>query len=172
MLVIAQALLRRAYAVPERALVWVHVGLACLVAVAHGGALLVAAAQQPPELPNIRATAMISLPLAAATLASALLALVRPAHTRSVLFLHGVALFAAATWLLVWATTILFVGVREVNFVWMVGILSVLVLYGSVAAVRFVLPPAVRSRPLAFYFPAFALLIALIVDFGVLARAL
>jgi hypothetical protein len=172
MLVIAQALLRRAYALPERALLWVNVGLACLVAVAHGGALWVASAQQAPELQSIRATATVSLPLATAILVSALLALTRPAHTRSVLFLHGVVLFATATWLFVWAITILFVGVREVNFVWMVGFLSAWVLYASVAAVRFVLPLAVRSRPLAFYFPALALLVALVVDFGVLARAI
>jgi hypothetical protein len=169
---IAYALLRRAYALPERGLVWVNIVLSCFVGLAHGGALAVASAQQAPELASIRALAMFSLPLAVVVLASGVLALARPVHAWSVLYLHGVVLAASAAWLLVWAAGILVLGVPDAHFVWMVGFLSAWVLYASVVLVRFVVPQAVRTRPVAYYFPAFALLFAVVIDFAVLAKVL
>jgi hypothetical protein len=160
--------LRSAYAVSERKLLLVNAVLAVFVAVSNGGALTIAASQGAPELPEIRAQAVLSLPLSALVLAAAVAAWINWVRPFRALAIHSVALGVSAVGLMLWATKLLSTGVPESNFVWMPGILTAWAAYAAVLGGRFL----VRDRSHTYYLPVLVLLIAGVLDIGVLARAI
>jgi hypothetical protein len=160
--------LRRAYAVPDIYLVWVNIALAGFVTLSHGGALLVALSKDSPQLDEIRALAMLSLPLCALVLVSAVAGLLHRGWMRRVLMVHSGVVVLSAVVLILWSLKLLFMGIPEERFVWMVGMLTAWVTYAAVLAVRVLF----ANWSSAYYMPAFALLFAAVVDIGVLTRAL
>jgi len=165
-----RALLGKANAVPEHALLWVNVGLACFVALAHGGALAITYAKPSPEAENIRQIAMFSLPIAAIVIVTAATALIRADLRRRVLGIHGIVLAGSAVALLLWALDILLHGIPEGGFSWSPGLLSAWVGYSFFVLCRFSLPIELRSRSAIFYAPLVALVVAMPIDVGVLIR--
>ena len=160
--------LKRAYSVSDIHVVLVNVAIAGFVTFSHGGALLIALSKGSPELAEIRGLAMFSLSLCVVVLASALSVLLHRGWLRRVLVVHtGISVLSAA-WLILWALKLLFVGIPDEQFVWMVGFLTAWVTYAAVLAVRYLL----ANSSSAYYAPVFALLIAAALDIGVLTRAL
>jgi hypothetical protein len=165
-------ILSRAYGMSEACVLWVNVVLALFVTLAHGGALIAAESRSSPELGDIRAVAMFSLPLCAVILISALAVLAYKPWARQVLALHAVIASLSAAGFFLWAITLLLRGFPEGNFVWTVGILSAWVGYATVLALRFLLARTSSALSAVYYVPALAFLVALAVDIGVLLRAL
>jgi len=165
--VIDQAL-RGAYAVSERKLLLVNAALAVFVAVSNGGALAIAASQGAPELPDIRAQAVLSLALSALVLAAAVAAWIKWVRPFLALAIHSVALGVSAVVLMLWAMKLLSTGVPDTNFVWMPGILTAWAAYAAVLGGRFL----VRDRSYTYYLPVLVMVVAAVLDIGVLARAI
>jgi hypothetical protein len=103
--------LRRAYAVPDIYLVWVNITLAGFVTLSHGGALLVALSKDSPQLDEIRALAMLSLPLCALVLVSAVAGLLHRGWMRRVLMVHSGVVVLSAVVLILWSLKLLFMGI-------------------------------------------------------------
>jgi hypothetical protein len=156
--------------IPEPIFLWVNVGLACFVALAHGGALAITYAKPTAEAEGIRQLAMFSLPIATVVIVTAVAALVRATLRRRVLGLHGFVLAGSAVAMLLWALGILLKGIPEGNFSWGVGLLSVWVCYSFLILCRFSVPSGLRDHPAIYYAPLVALGIAAPVDVGVFIR--
>lgn len=167
-----RAFLDRVNSLPERKVLWVNVGIACMIAIAHGSALSFSISGRTPDGEGIRTLAAFSLPIAAIVLFSAAAGLVRLEWTSRVLALHGFILAGAAVVLLAWATSLLVVGIPKVRFSWSVGLLSVSVGYAFLILHRFSLPGHLKTLPLVRDLPIFALLVAVPVDVGVFVRLL
>jgi hypothetical protein len=165
-----RALLGKADAIPEQALLWVNVALAGVVALSHGGALALTYSRPTPDAESIRQIAMFSLPIAAIVVVTAAIALFRADLRHRVLGIHGIVLAGSAMALLLWAGDILVRGIPEGGFSWGVGLLSAWVAYSFFILCRFSVPVALRSHPLIFYTPFFALVVALPIDVGVFIR--
>jgi len=170
MIAALRTLLGKADGVPEKGLLWANIGLACLVALAHGGALAITYAKPTPDAEDIRQLAMFSLPIAAVVIVTAVAALIRVDLRRWVLGVHGFVLASSAAWGLLWALSILLEGIPKGNFRWSVGWLSAWVAYSVFVLCRFSLPPRLRAQPAVFYAPAIALVVAAAVDVGVFLR--
>lgn len=153
--------------VPERVLLWINAALACLIGLAHGGALAITYAKPTPGAEGIRQLASVSLPVAALIALTAAVALVRPDLRRAALAAHGWVLVAAGVGTLIWAVDLLVQGLPEGNFSWSPGLMSVLVCYSVFVASRYGVPSQVRMWPAFFYAPVAALGIALPIDLGV-----
>jgi hypothetical protein len=162
--------LAKADAVSESRLLLINVGLACLVAIAHGGALAITLTKPTPDAEGIRQLATISLPIAALVILSAAVALVSSRSRRTVLRLHGVVFVGSAVAMLVWGLGLLIYGIPEGNFSWSVGLFSLWVAYSVFVFCRFTLPSNLRSHPAVFYAPVTAILAAAVVDIGVFLR--
>jgi hypothetical protein len=165
-----RTLLGKVDGIPEHAFLWVNVGLACFVALAHGGALAITYAKPTPEAEDIRQLAMFSLPIAAAVIVTAALALIQGGARRRVLAVHGYVLAGSAAAMLLWALDILLKGIPEGNFSWSPGLLSAWVCYSFFVLCRFSLPDGVRNHAAILYTPLVALVIALPIDVGVFIR--
>jgi hypothetical protein len=165
-----RAFLNRVDAVTERGLLWVNIGLGCLVALSHGGALAISYARPTTDAGYIRLLATISLPVAAVIVATSAIALVRADFRRLALSVHGVAFAAAAMVMLLWAVSILIGGRPEGNFVWSVGMMSVLVCYATFIASRYSVPKHFREHVAIFYAPPVAFAIAVPIDVAVLVK--
>ena len=72
-----RTLLAKVDSVPERVLLWINAALACLIGLAHGGALAITYAKPTPGAEGIRQLASVSLPVAALIALTAAVALVR-----------------------------------------------------------------------------------------------
>jgi hypothetical protein len=151
-------------------LLWVNVGLACFVALAHGGALALKYSKPTPDAESIRQLTPFSLSLAAVVIVTAAAALIRVEFGRRVLGVHGVILVGSAAALLLWAAHILFSGIPEGKFIWSVGFLTAFVGYSVFVLCRFTLPLRLRTHDAVLYAPAIALAVAAVVDIGVLVR--
>ena len=162
-----RTLLAKVDSVPERVLLWINTALACLIGLAHGGALAITYAKPTPGAEGIRQLPSVSLPVAALIALTAAVALVQSDLRRVALAAHGWALVAAAAGTLVWAISLLVRGFPEGNFSWSPGLMSVLVCYSVFVASRYGVPSQVRGRPAFFYAPVAALGIALPIDLGV-----
>lgn len=162
--------LAKADAMPETRLLLINTGLACLVALAHGGALAITLVKPTPDAEGIRQLATISLPIAVLVILSAAATLFSPSSRRTVLSLHGIVFAGSAVAMLVWGTGLLVYGIPEVNFTWSVGLFSLWIAYSVFVFCRYSLPPDLRRRPLVFYAPVTALLGAAVVDTGVFLR--
>jgi len=165
-----RAVLSRADAWPARKLLWVSLGLAAFVGFAHGGALLALRAHPTPDAPDIESLTMVSLPLVAIVLVSALAGLVLSKLQRPVLALHGVLFLAAASYEVVWGTGILVRGIPAGNFSWSAGLFSLSVAYAAFVFSRFSVPFNLRASPSVYFLPVVALAIAVPIDLGVMAR--
>ncbi len=165
-----RALLIKVNGIPEHGLLWANVGLACFVALAHGGALAISLSKPTPNTEGIRHLAMFSLPIALIVITSAGLALVLPKWRGRVLGIHGYVFSASAVALLLWALNLLVNGLSQGNFTWSVGFLSAWVCYSVLLAGRFSVPPNLRTHEAVFYAPAAALLLSLPLDVGVFIR--
>jgi hypothetical protein len=162
--------LAKADAVSERKFLWVNVGLACFVALAHGGALAITYAKPTPDAEGIRQLASISLPIAALVIVTAAYALFSSSSRRAVLGLHGIVFAASAVGMLLWGLGLLLNGIPEGNFSWSVGLFSLWIAYSVFVLSRFTLPSHLRSHPVIFYAPMAALLGAAVIDIGVFIR--
>jgi hypothetical protein len=158
--------------IPPPALLGINIGLACFVALAHGGALAVSYIKPTPETDGIRQTAAISLPLAAIVIATAIAALFRSGLRRPMLAIHGLVLIASATYLLVYAVNLLVTGIPKGNFAWMVGLLTFWVWYSFFVLTRFSIPEKARGWAPVFYSPLIALAIVSVIDVGVFVQFL
>jgi hypothetical protein len=170
MLIALRALLTRVDAVSERVLLWVNIGLGCLVGLSHGGALAITYARPTPDAGYIRLLAAISLPVAAVIVVTSAIALVRADFRRLALTVHGMAFAVAAMVMLLWAVSILIWGAPEGNFVWSVGMMSVLVCYAAFVASRYSVPKHFREHAAIFYAPLLAFAIAIPIDVAVLVK--
>jgi hypothetical protein len=170
MLFALRALLNRVDAVAERVLLWVNMGLGCLVALSHGGALAITYAQPTADAGYIRLLATISLPVAAVIVVTSAIALVRADFRGLALNVHGVAFAVAAVVMLLWAASILIWGTPEGNFVWSAGMMSVLVCYAAFVASRYSVPRHFRQHAAIFYAPLVAFAIAVPIDVAVLVK--
>jgi len=108
-----RTLLGKAAGIPEKGLLWVNVGLACLVAVAHGGALAITHAKPSPDAEGIRQLAMFSLPITAVVIVTAAAALFRINLRHWVLSVHGFVLAGSAAAALLWALSIFLEGIPK-----------------------------------------------------------
>ena len=63
---------------PERRLLWINLGIAFLVLVAHGGALALSISTPTPQAEGIRQFATFSLPIAGLVILSAAAGLISP----------------------------------------------------------------------------------------------
>lgn len=158
--------------IPPGALLGINIGLACFVVLAHGGALAVTYLKPTPEADEIRQMAMVSLPLAALVIATAIAALIRANLRHATLAIHGLVLVTSAIYLLVFAVDVLINGVAKTNFSWMVGFLTLWVCYSFLVLTRFTLPGRVREWALVFYSPLIALVAVAVIDVGVFIQAL
>lgn len=165
-----KAILTRFEAMSVRVYLVVNALLACLVALAHGGALLVSLSKPTPHAEEIRQLSMISLPLATLVLASALTAFIRPGLTLGVLRMHGVIIAVSATALLLWAISILVGELPSERFIWTTGLLSAWVVYSVFVLTRHTLPQTTRMNHMIYYSPFLALVFVLPVDIGVALR--
>lgn len=165
-----RTLLGKADSIPEKIFLWVDAGVACFVALAHGGALASTYAKPTPDAEGIRQLALFSLPLATVVIVTAAAALIRVEFRRQILSVHGFILAGSAVALLLWALGILFNGIPEGNFSWSVGFLTVWVGYSVFVLCRFSLPRPIRTHLAVLYAPVMALVVAAMVDVGVLAR--
>ena len=159
-------------ALPEKRLLWINLGLACFVALAHSGALAITYSKPTSDAESIRQLASISLPIAALVIASAGAALFKPDWTRPVLSLQGIVFAGSAVVMLFWGLRILVNGIPAGNFSWTVGFFSLWVAYSVFVLCRFSVPPHLRSQPAVFYAPVVALLGAAVIDVGVFVRLL
>ena len=165
-----RALLVRADSLPERRLLWINLGIACVVALSHGGALASSIAKPAPEFEGIRQLATFSLPIAALVVLSAVAGLIRSDWRPQVLAFHGFVLAWSALVLLVWAVTLVVGGIPQGNFSWSVVLLSASVWYGAFVLRRFSLPDHLKTRPSVYYLPVIALSVAVPLDVGVFLR--
>lgn len=168
----ATAILMRFEAMSNRVFLLVNALLACFVALSHGGALLLSLSKPTTHAKEIQQLSMISLPLAALVLASALGALLRPGLAHSVLRTHGAVFAVSAAGLLTWAVAILFGLLPAERFIWITGFLTAWVVYSVFAVTRHTLPQSVRRNYAVYYSPIVALSIVLAVDIGVTLRLL
>ena len=162
-----RALLAKFDAIPERVLLWVNVGLAAFVGVAHGGALAITYMKPTPQADQIRQLASISLPIAALIVVTAVVALVQPTYRRPTLAIHGAAFALSSLALLVWALSLLVHGLPEGNFAWSPGLMSIWICYSAFVASRYSVSPAMRHRSLLFYAPLVAIFVAIPIDVAV-----
>jgi hypothetical protein len=172
MFAIVERLLNRAYAMSEARVLLINVALAVFVSMAHGGALVVAQSQASPQLGEIGALAKVSLPLCGVVIFSTLAILVRRSLLPRVLAVHAVVLAVSALWLFVDALDVLLFGVPDGDFVWSVGLFSAWIAYATVVVLRFLGARAPATLDRVHFVPAYALLLAMVVDFGVLLRVL
>jgi len=156
--------------IPEHVLLWVNVGLACFIVIAHGGALAITYSKPTPNAEEIRQLAMLSLPIATIVIVTAAAALIRASLRGRVLGVHGFVLAASAIAEFLWALGILLSGIPEGRFSWSVGFLSASVWYSFFVLCRFSLPDGVRNHAAILYAPLVALVIALPIDVGVFIR--
>lgn len=162
--------LAKADAMSERKLLLINLALACFVALAHGGALAITYTRPTPDAEGIRQLATISLPIAALVILSAAVALFSPGPRRTVLSVHGLVLAVSAVLMLLWGLQLLVNGIPDGNFSWSAGLFTLWVAYSAFVFCRFTLPSHLRRHPVAFHAPVAALLIAAVVDIGVLLR--
>lgn len=165
-----RSVLARADAWSPRKLLWVSLALAALVGFAHGGALLALRAHPTPEAADVERLTMVSLPLVAIVLVSALAGLALSKLQRPVLALHGVLFLAAASYEVVWGAGILIRGIPAGNFSWSVGLFSLSVAYAAFVFSRFSVPAGLRATPSFYFLPVLALAIAVPIDLGVMGR--
>ena len=165
-----RATLAKLDAVSDVALLWINMALACLVAVAHGGALALAISKPGPETEGIRQLTVYSLPISALFILSSGAALLRSKWRPAVLSAQGFLLAGAALVALGWAATLAIYGITQENFSWSVGLLSVFTCYAFLLFRRFTLPRRLGEGSPAYYLPVVALLVAIPVDVGVFAR--
>jgi hypothetical protein len=161
-----------AEALPERRLLWINLGIACLVFLAHGGALAISASKPTPETEGIATLAAFSLPAASLVILSALAGLMRSDWGPRVLALHGLLLAIGALSGVGWAATLVVAGIPKVNFSWQPGLLSASVWYAFLIFSRFSLPDHLKALPSVRYLPMVALVVVLPVDIGVFLRLL
>jgi hypothetical protein len=162
--------LDKAYSPTERKLLWINLVIACLVAVAHGGALWLAISTNRPDLGQFRPLAMVSVPIAALVILSAVAGLMRPESRPRVLAMHGLVLVVGALVLLGWAVTLLVGGFPKGNFSWSPGLMSASVFYAFLVFCRFTLSARIKALPGVYWVPLVALLLAVPVDIGVVIR--
>ena len=167
-----RALLTKFDAISERVLLWVNVGLAAFVGMAHGGALAITYLKPTPEADQIRQLASISLPISALVIITAVVALIRVDYRRSTLAVHGVALALSSVALLVWALILLIRGLPEGNFTWTPGLMSIWVCYSAFVASRYSVPFAMRHRPALFYAPLGAIVVVIPIDVAIVIEVL
>lgn len=162
--------LSSADASPPHLVLWINAGLAAFVALAHGGALMLSRMQPQPQGMDVKRVASVSLPLAALVLVTALLALGLRRIRPQVLALHGVIFLFAAAVQVVWGGSLLINGIPEGNFSWSVGIFTAIATYAVFVHTRFAIPARMRSAPVIFYAPVIALVVAALIDIGVIIR--
>jgi len=163
-------LLDKAYSIPERKFVWVNIAYAGFVALAHGGALAVTYTKPTLDAAEIRQLALISLPIVAIVLLTAVAALAYAKLRPRVLALHGVIFAIGESLLLFWALGVLVNGIPEGRFSWSVGFLTASVCYAAVLFCRFSIPSHLRSSWGVYYAPIFAFACVAPVDIGVFSR--
>ena len=167
-----RALVNKVDCIQERTLLWVNLGLACFVGLAHGGALAITYGKPGPDAETIWQVASISLPLATVVLLSAVTASLQVRFRQSVLALHGLVFATGAVVVILWAISILFSGFPHGNFVWSVGMMSVLVAYAFFLGSRYSVPKRFRDRIVVFYAPLLALLVSIPIDVAVFVKTL
>ena len=165
-----RALVNKVDGVSERALLWTNVALSCFVGLAHGGALAITYAKPTPDADAIRQLASISLPLAAVVLLTSVAGLARVDFRRPALAIHGLIFAAAAVVTLLWALSILVRGLPEGRFVWSVGMMTALLVYGFFVASRYSVPKPFREHVAVFYAPLLALVVSLPIDVAVFVK--
>lgn len=162
------ALVAKLDRIPPKKLLLINAGLACLVGIAHGGALALSEMKPGPESEFIKQIASVSLPAVAVMLVSSAAALVRSTLLRGVLGLHGFVLALGGIASLAWAASLLVRGIPQgVSFSWTPGLLSLIVVYSIFLFTRYGVPPTLAARPALLYAPSVALLVALPIDFAV-----
>ena len=167
-----RALVTKLDGIPERAILWANLALACLIGIAHGGALALTYAKPGPEADSIRQLASISLPIAGVVLVTSVAALIQAPFRHTVLALHGALFAAAAVVTVVWALSILVSGIPEGKFVWSPGMMSALVAYAFFVGSRYSLPLRFRNRALVFYAPLLALVVSIPIDVAVFVKTI
>jgi hypothetical protein len=165
-----RAWLDKAYAPSQRKLLWINLVIACLIAVAHGGALWLAISANSPDAQEIRPLATVSVPIAAFVILSAVAGLIRPESRPHVLAMHGLVLLVGVLVLLGWAATLLIGGLPKGNFSWSPGLLSASVFYAFLVFCRFTLSARVKALPGVYWVPLVALFLAVPVDVGIIIR--
>lgn len=164
-----RAWLDKAYAPTERKLLWINLVIACLIAVAHGGALL-ASSNKSPDWEDIRQLATVSVPITTLVMLSAVAGLMRPESRPRILAMHGPVLVIGALALLAWAASTLVGGFPKGNFSWSPGLLSASVFYAFLVFCRFTLSARIKALPGVYYAPLVALVLAVPFDVGVFIR--
>lgn len=160
-------LLEKADAFSPRNLLWINLGLAALIGIAHGGALLAVRANPTPDAAAIESLASISLPLAGLVAIFSVLALLFRGVQPASLALQGFILAAVAVAELVWGLGLLFRGLPEGAFSWSPGLFSASVCYGIFMLSRFGVPVQIKSTAIAYFSPAVAVVLAVFIDIGV-----
>ena len=158
--------------IPVQLVLILNVLLALFVGVAHGGALIVSrlTATAPQEAALIRNIATITLPLAAALLATSVLSALRPGLRPRVLAAHAFVLLIGAAALMVWGVNIVATGPPLSRFAWAPGFVTLLVFYAAYLFRRFVLLPAGVRDGFAYHSHLAAASLAVVVEAGVLFR--
>jgi len=166
-----QSLVAKADAWPSKTLLQTNLVLAALVAFAHSIALLGARTHPPLQGSDVEHIATISLPLVALVLLTALLALARPPVRSGVLYLHGALLLVAAIAMFAWGIGLLIHGITGgERFTWRAGMFTMFIGYAVYVFTRYTLPAGFRSYSAVYFLPLIALVLAGIVDLGVLFR--
>jgi len=164
------SLLAKAYAWSPRALLWTNLALAGWVALATGGAFLVARDHPTPYAPSVEKVAVVSL-LVASIFLTTVLALAVPRFRPVALAFHGALLLAGAAAMFVWSVGLLIYGIpTDVRFSWSVGLFTAIVAYAVYVFARYTVPASIRAWPAIYYSPLFALIVAAAVDIGVIVR--
>jgi hypothetical protein len=165
-----RSLLEKADAIAPRKFLWINLGLAALIGLAHGGALLAVRAKPTPDAAAIESLATISLPLAGLVALFSVVALLLRRLQPVSLALQGLILAASAVAGLVWGLGILLRGTHEGNFSWSPGLFSASVCYGVFMLSRFGVPALARASAVAYFAPAVAVVLAVPIDIGVFIR--
>jgi hypothetical protein len=146
-------------------LLWINAAIASLVALAHGGALLLVRLGKAPEIADEIYTAYLSVPVALLALLISIIALVKPENRVWVLRVHAVLLVALAIGMIYFAVDVVVRGVPPTtNFSWNPVLFAFLLAYPVYLAVRVFAPDGLRQSFGLRFAPAWAIAVSIVLS--------
>ncbi len=154
---------------PSR-LILINIVLALIVLLSNGGALFLARTGKGAELGHAEPYLYFSIALAVATLASGLLAWVRPVSCAIVLRLHSVVLILLAIYALLYSLSLVANGIPRGNFGWDAATFALALAYPVYLARRTLVPAGALHIPIVRYGHLLVAALSVVISAGVFWR--
>jgi hypothetical protein len=146
-------------------LLWINAAIASLVALAHGGALLLVRLGKAAEFADEIYTAYLSVPTALFALLISIVAIVKPQNRVWVLRVHTVLLTALAIGMIYFAVDVVVRGVPPTTkFSWNPVLFAFLLAYPVYLAIRMFAPDGVRQSSGLRFAPAWAIAVSAVLS--------